>query len=174
MTDTLATHRPEDTDTLTAAAIVETCTIPDVQQQFRTDIAQFEQVLAQHPLAVFGDSDMLPLTHTFAEGMYIREIFIPQGTLLTGKIHRHAHPNILLRGEVLVVTEQGGREHLLAPQAMISPPGTKRAIYALADTVWMTMHANPENLRDLAALEALIIAPDYAALAMPHQQGALP
>jgi hypothetical protein len=135
--------------------------------QLRAEIGQFEALLAQQPEAVFGDSDLMPLTHTFVDGMYVREILIPAGTLLTGKIHRHAHPNVLLRGEVLVVTEQGGREHLVAPRLLMSPAGTKRAIYALTDTVWITIHANPDNLRDLAALEALIIAPDYAALAGP-------
>lgn len=138
-----------------------------LQQQLRAEIGHFEALLAQQPEAVFGDSDRMPLTHTFVDGMYVREILIPAGTLLTGKIHRHAHPNVLLRGEVLVVTEQGGREHLVAPRVMISPAGTKRAIYALTETVWITMHANPENLRDFAALEALIIAPDYSALAEP-------
>jgi hypothetical protein len=111
------------------------------------------------------------LTHRFAEGIYVREIRIPAGTVLTGKLHKHQHPNVLLHGEVLVVTEHGGREHLVAPLVMMSPPGTKRAVLALADTVWITIHANPDNTQDLAVLEDQIIAPDYAALAAPRAGG---
>ena len=132
-------------------------------QERRAQIQALEQTLAQVPGAIFGDSDVCPLVHRFADGIYVREIFIPAGMLLTGKIHKHAHPNFLMQGEVLVVTEQGGQEHLRAPLAMISPPGTKRAVYALTDVVWITVHASEET--DLTKLEAQIIAPDYEAYA---------
>ena len=49
-----------------------------------------------------GDNEACPLKHTFSDGIYVREIFIPQGMLLTGKIHKHKHPNFLLKGEVMV------------------------------------------------------------------------
>ena len=73
---------------------------------------------------VIGDSDNCPLTHKFAPGVYVREIFIPAGMCVVGKIHKHAHPNFLLKGKVIVITEQGGRELLEAPLSMISPAGT--------------------------------------------------
>lgn len=128
----------------------------------RAKIAQLEAVLAKQPEAVQGDSDLFPLKHRFAEGCYVREIFIPKGSVLTGKIHRHAHPNFLMSGEVIVYTEGGGREHLKAPLTMISPPGTKRAVLALEDTVWVTVHVTDET--DLKKIEDYVIAPSYAAL----------
>ena len=128
----------------------------------RAKIIAFEQALAQHPEAHYGDwQEQCPLTHRFAEGCYVREIFIPKGMALTGKIHKHSHPNFLLRGEVLVYTEQGGVEHLKAPLAMISEPGTKRVVVALADTVWITVHVTSET--DLARIEEEVIAPSYDA-----------
>ena len=129
----------------------------------RDQIYALEAALSQHPDAVFGDSDLCPLTHRFADGIYMREIRIPKGTVLTGKIHKYAHPNFLMSGEVLVVTEHGGREHLKAPLALISQAGTKRAVVALEDTVWITVHATSET--DPAAIEAEVIAPDYEAFA---------
>ncbi len=131
----------------------------------RAQILALQAALCQLPGAVFGDSALCPVRHTFADGIYCREIFIPAGTVIVGKIHKHAHPNFLLRGEVTVITEGGGREHLVAPLALISQPGTKRAVYAHTDTVWVTVHTNPDETRDLTALETHIIAPDYAALA---------
>ena len=82
----------------------------------------------------------------------MREMFIPKGYMFTGKIHKHAHPNFLMRGEVLVVTEHGGVEYLKAPMAMISHPGTKRAVIALEDTWWIVVHVtdatNPRELEE--------------------------
>jgi hypothetical protein len=79
--------------------------------------------------------------------------------MLTGKIHRHSHPNFLMSGEVIVVTENGGKEHLKAPLSMISEPGTKRAVVALEDTVWITVHVTNET--DLDKIEDYVIAKSY-------------
>lgn len=102
-----------------------------------------------------------PLQHTFAPGLYIRTIFIPAGTLLAGKIHKHAHGNVLSMGEVLVITEEGGLEHLRGPMTMVSSAGTKRAVRALTDVVWTTMHLNPTNETDLAKIEEEVIAKTF-------------
>lgn len=128
----------------------------------RDDILELENALLKVPGAVRGDSDLMPLKHSFAPGMYVRQIFIPKGTILTGKIHRHAHPNFLMSGEVIVVTEERGREHLKAPMSIISAAGTKRAILALEDTVWITVHATEET--DLQKIEDYVIAKDFDAI----------
>lgn len=127
----------------------------------REDILNFENILSKSEGATFGDSPELPLTHRFSDGMYTREIFIPKGTLLTGKIHKHDHPNFLMSGEVLVVTESAGKEILKGPLTMISPPGTKRALYAMTDVTWVTVHLNPTNTQDLGELEDIVIAKDF-------------
>lgn len=125
----------------------------------REMISDLENVMAQIPGATFGDSPEMPLKHSFAEGVYVREIFIPKGHTLTGKIHKHSHPNFLMSGEVIVVTEGLGREHLKAPLSIISLPGTKRAVHALEDTVWITVHVTNET--DLDKIEDHVIAKDY-------------
>ncbi len=126
---------------------------------FRKQIFELESVMSKIPGATFGDSPEMPLKHSFAEGVYVREIFIPKGHILTGKIHKHSHPNFLMKGEVVVVTEERGREHLKAPLSMISKPGTKRAIIALEDTVWITVHVTNET--DLEKIEDYVIAKTY-------------
>jgi len=102
-----------------------------------------------------------PLQHTFAPGLYIRTIFIPAGTLIAGKIHKHTHGNVLSMGEVLVITEEGGLERLCGPMTMVSAAGTKRAVRALTDVVWTTMHLNPTNETDLDKIEAEVIAKTF-------------
>jgi hypothetical protein len=131
--------------------------------ELRERIGEFENCLAETDGAQFGD--VLPLKHSFSPGIYVREIFIPKGTVLTGKIHRHSHPNFLMSGVVDVVTEDGGLERLTAPLSMISPAGTKRAVYAVEDTVWITVHATDET--DLDKIEKEVITQDYKELKWP-------
>jgi hypothetical protein len=100
-------------------------------------------------------------THHFAKGLYAREIFIPKGVLLTGKIHRTEHLNIISQGDISVVTEFGTKR-VQAPYIMVAKPGTKRVGYAHEDTVWITVHGTEET--DLEKLEQELIAPDFEAL----------
>lgn len=100
------------------------------------------------------------LTHHFSDGIYARELFIPRGTVLTGKIHRFAHLNIIPTGEILVMTEHGVK-HIEGPCTLQSYPGIKRAGFALKDTIWITIHHNPDNERDLDALEERFTAPSF-------------
>lgn len=131
------------------------------KDNIRDGIIAFEEALKKVDGSFIGDSVNCPLKHSFSDGIYVREIFIPKGTLLTGKIHKHEHPNFLMSGEVLVVTESKGKEILKAPLSMISKSGTKRALYAITDLVWVTVHHNPTNTQDLGELEKIVIAKDY-------------
>ena len=97
--------------------------------------------------------------HHFSDGVYAREITIPAGTLLTGKVHSTEHLNIVSSGSIVVWTEDGMKQ-VDAPFTMVSRPGTKRVGLALTDTVWTTIHANPSNTRDMAKLESELIVPD--------------
>jgi len=126
----------------------------------RSDIVRFEKSLLKNPNVFLGDNDICPVKHSFADGIYVREIFIPAGTELTGKIHKHEHPNFLMKGKVKVATEDG-IEILEAPMSMISKAGTKRALLALTDLIWVTCHLNPSNTTDLKELEAIVIADSY-------------
>lgn len=101
-----------------------------------------------------------PLQHVFAPGAYARTIFVPAGTVIVGKIHKHQHLNILSQGEAHVLTESGGVERLRGPVTMVSPAGTKRAVYAATDLVWTTIHLTNET--DLAKIEDETIAKTYA------------
>ncbi len=129
--------------------------------EMRDMIMDFEDVLKGVDGAVIGDSAVCPLEHSFSDGIYVRQITIPKGMLIVGKIHKHEHPNFLLKGEVVVVTEEGGEENLSAPCSMISKAGTKRALYAKTELVWTTIHHNPTNTQDLEELEKIVIADSF-------------
>lgn len=94
----------------------------------------------------------LPTTHHFASGLYARELFIPAGTVLTGKVHKTEHLNICSKGRITVWTEDGMKT-VEAPFTMVSRPGTKRVGFAHEDTIWITVHANVNEERDIQKLE---------------------
>ena len=113
------------------------------------------------------------LTHTFTPihdeygcGTYARQMFIPKGTLIVGKIHRHQHLNFIMQGKVSVATEFG-KKVFEAPCMFVSEVGLKRAVYAEEDTIWVTVHSTKLiGEENLAAIEDELIAPDYAALGL--------
>lgn len=102
--------------------------------------------------------DAFPVTHHFAPGVYAREIFLPKNHAVVGKIHLHAHLNILSRGHVIVATEDGTKE-LIGPCVFTSFAGTKRAVYIKEDTTWVTIHVTTKT--DLDEIEKEIIANDF-------------
>lgn len=104
----------------------------------------------------------LPLKHSFAPGVYAREMEIPAGTLLIGKIHKHRHHNFLMKGSIIVLTETNGVELLQAPLMIVSEEGTQRIGYAVTDTVWTTIHENKDNSEDLVLIEKRTVVKDKA------------
>lgn len=102
-----------------------------------------------------------PLTHHFADGVYGREMFIPAGTVITGKIHRFATLNVLLQGHVQITTDDGV-QHLHAPAVFVTQPETKKVCYAHTDARFLNVH--PTKLRDLSAIESKFIVPEAPVL----------
>jgi len=94
--------------------------------------------------------------HHFSPGIYMRELRIPAGVTLTGAIHKTEHLNILSKGDLSVMTEEGIKR-LTASQVIKSTPGIKRAGYAHQDSVWITVHSNPDNIRDVKELWELLV-----------------
>lgn len=99
-----------------------------------------------------------PVKHVFAPGCYAREITMPAGTVVIGKIHRHAHVNVVSAGKVRVLTEYGCEE-FCAPYTFVSQPGIQRMVLILEDTVWTTVHITDKT--DLAEIEREVIAESH-------------
>lgn len=98
-----------------------------------------------------------PLVHTFMPGLYMREIFMPAGSKVTSKIHKHRHPFFVLKGKAEVWRDGTGWELIEAPYAGVTEPGTRRVLNILEDCNWITVHSNPENTDDLEEIEERII-----------------
>lgn len=99
------------------------------------------------------------VVHHFSPGVYARELHIPAGTILTGKIHLTRHLNIISAGTIEIFCPDKGQFTVSAPFTFVSDPGTKRVGYAWTDTVWTTIHPTDET--DPDEIERQIIAQDF-------------
>ena len=115
----------------------------------RSKVNEIEAMMRQMPQV-----DM-PVKHHFSLGVYGRELFIPAGTLLTGKVHKYQQLNVLCQGGMSVLTEDGVKR-VKAAFIVVSPAGTKRIAYAHTDCIWMTVHATDKV--NLAEIEQEFIA----------------
>ena len=96
--------------------------------------------------------DMWEYKHSFANGVYIREMKMKKGQLGFSAIHKHSYGFFLLSG-ILASSKEEGVEEFIAPCYIISPQGAKRIVYAVEDCVITTVHANPTNTQDLKEIE---------------------
>ena len=107
-----------------------------------------------------------PIDPTYGCGTYARQLFMPKGTIVVGKIHRHQHLNFIISGKVSVSTEFG-KKYFEAPCIFVSEVGLKRAVYTEEDTIWVTVHITKHlGEENLDKMEEEIIAPDYKQLGL--------
>lgn len=134
------------------------------QEQRRQRILRAEAAMLADPRCDKECKDF-PVKHFRAPGMIARQMFLPKGGGIIGKIHKHAHLNHITYGHVKVETEHGPME-IKGPHTFTSEVGTKRAVFVLEDTLWTTFHLNPNNYdpdseEDMRKLEDEIIAKSY-------------
>ena len=78
-------------------------------------------------------------------------------SMVIGAIHNHLHAWFLLTGHLMVVTEDT-TEEFIAPCYVLATPGSKRVIYAMEDSIFVNIHKNPNNIKDIKELEDEIVS----------------
>lgn len=115
------------------------------ESRLRKKVDQLQDIMATMPQLD------LPLTNSFAGGVYARELFIPKGTLLIGKVHLTDHFNICLKGDLTFLTVDGPKR-IVGPTMFVAPAGTKKVAYANEDSIWTNMMPalcdDPEKIVD--------------------------
>ena len=109
---------------------------------------------------VVTESKIAPIKHTFADGIYVRQMDMKQGGVVVGAIHKHLHVWFLLTGHITIATE-GTTEDYIAPCYVVSTPGVIRVILANENSIFVNIHKNPSNTKDLNVLEKQIVALNY-------------
>jgi len=114
------------------------------------------------------EQEECPVKHHFAPGVYIREIFMPKGACVIGKIHATEHFNIILKGRVSVICGDK-TETFEAPYTFVSEAGIQKIVYMHEDCIWQTVHITDKT--DLEEIEADVIALNYDDLDNRLNQG---
>jgi hypothetical protein len=121
----------------------------DDGQYVREKVLYLESEMKKMPQIV------ITIRHYFSEGVYAREMFVPKGVMLTGKIHKYTQLNILSKGEVSVLIDEEIIK-IKAPYTFVAKAGSKRVFLAHEDSTWTVIHGTHET--DLEKIEAHFIA----------------
>lgn len=103
--------------------------------------------------------------HHWCDGIYMRVLPRPAGTLIVGKKHKKQHLYVVMQGTVLISNGAEAAREVSAPYVMVCEPGTKRAVLAKTDAICLTIHCTDE--RDLEKLEAQLVEPDSESPYLP-------
>jgi hypothetical protein len=125
--------------------------LTDVEVKFSEPEKVREKIHALEAAMIACGEDLIQIktTHRFTDGLYLREIFIPAGTIVVGRIHKHACMSVMSQGEKITMTENGVRR-LKAPFSCVSKPGIKRVGLAVTDCTWVTIHQTLKtNVKDV-------------------------
>lgn len=103
----------------------------------------------------------MPTVELFGHGTYVRAISIPPDTYIVGHIHRYPCVNLVF-GKCRVTSEAMGLQEIDGFHMFVSPGGTKRVIHTTSETMWATVHSNPDNKKkDSETMERLLTAESF-------------
>ena len=126
--------------------------VKEIEDYF-VSIADGENIIGNGKELIYPDH-LWKYKHSFADGIYIREMQMKKGQLGFSAIHKHSYGFFLLSG-ILASSKEDGVEEFVAPCYIVSPRGAKRIVYAVEDCVITTVHANPTNTQDLKEIEKI-------------------
>jgi len=116
------------------------------------EILRIEQEILKMPQVT------LPVEHYQIDGVYARSMFIPAGTLLTGKIHNFESIAILAKGRIRITN--GTDSYIISEgHIMVDQPGVKRLGYAETDVIFITVHRTDNT--EIEAIEKELVSATF-------------
>ena len=107
---------------------------------------------------VFGDgknlvnNEIFKIESEFSDQLYMRKMYMPKECVVVSAMHHTEHFWFLLKGRILVTTDGNEVEHI-APCYEKSMKGAKRLILSLEDSLFINVHKNPTNTKDMKEVE---------------------
>jgi len=92
--------------------------------------------------------------HLFSPGQYIREVTLPADTFAIGHRQKFDHLNIVVKGRVTIVNDDGTNTEVGSGAVFVGKPGRK-AGYVHEETVWLNVYATDET--DVETLELMFL-----------------
>jgi len=98
--------------------------------------------------------------------LYARELKMPKGAIVIGKIHKEQTLNILSQGKISLLKD-GKKVYLEAPYTYVSEPGIQKAAYIEEDVTWLNIHITKHSEESkLPLIEDEVIAKTYTELGL--------
>ena len=113
-------------------------------------VGNMPEILALEKVLLTLEQVECPVSHYHIEGVYVRSMFIPAGTVLTGAIHNKENVSILAQGTIRV-TNGTESKVITAPYIMVDQPGIKRLGVAETDVTFINVWRT--DLTDIESLE---------------------
>ena len=124
-------------------------------QEFRAKVLKLQDVMLK--VAEVEQFPEPPIEHHFAPSMYAREMFMPQGSVIIGRIHKHSHINVISKG-IVEIAADGVATRYEAPITFVNNPMAKRVLHAITDVIMTTIHAteltDPEEILNEITLDS--------------------
>ncbi len=124
----------------------------------KLEVLQEVLIANNHEDFIHGDGKTLvnneefPIKHNFSDQLYMREMRMKAGTFVVSAMHHTDHFWFLMTGRILVTTDGETIEHI-APCFEKSIKGAKRLITCSEDCIFINIHKNPSNTKDLDEIE---------------------
>ena len=103
------------------------------------------------------EAESIEIINEFTNGVYMRRMDVLKDTIIIGAIHKELHSWFLMHG-VVRVADAESINYYQAPCYTISKPGTQRVIEVVEDAIWINIHSNPNNEKDLDKIEERLFA----------------
>ena len=127
---------------------------------FTSDLENLQNLFIEnnHVEGIYGDgknlvnNEMFRIENEFSDQLYMRKMYMPKECVVISAMHHTEHFWFLLKGKILVTTDGEQIEHI-APCYEKSMKGAKRLILSLEDSLFINVHKNPTNTRDMKEVE---------------------
>ena len=112
---------------------------PDILKR-KAAVEALEQAMLKHENRI----ELNEIRHFWSGDVYCRELFMPAGALVVGRIHKFDHMEIMVSGKVSLSTNDGAVQELSGYNIFEAQAGKKRVLYMHEDTIWLTCHSSPK------------------------------
>ena len=127
---------------------------------FTSDLENLQNLFIQnnHIEGIYGDgknlvnNEMFRIENEFSDQLYMRKMYMPKECVVISAMHHTEHFWFLLKGRILVTTDGEQIEHI-APCYEKSMKGAKRLILSLEDSLFINVHKNPTNTKNMKEVE---------------------
>lgn len=111
----------------------------------RERFEEFEEELFKLPQLVEEDYSLVEYK---SGDLYGRQITIKKGTCLTGRVYKRDHIEIMLSGDIFILSADGGTKRYTGQNVIEAKAGKRQAGLAVEDTVWLTINVVPNAVKE--------------------------